>query len=821
MDRKTRHHAEYMEVSHEDIGVKYVTRVIKPVRSAALLLVLALLLLATQPAGADPGYVPYRQPSPQGTIGLSRPTIQMQFYLGIGEVIRAAHMRLDGADVTPKWDAEGLISYTPPAALAEGEHTVHLTVDIASVIAGWTYDTLVRNFSFTVAQGAIVLPPQPRPEELRALERVNAYRKAAGQSPLNYDNSLGAAAAGHARYLVQNPDQTAINAHGQTVGTPLFFGATPGARVNFFAYGGGVQEIIAFAGRAEDAVDEWMATLYHRLPIIYPGNTEMGYGLAGQGTEIVNVLEAGPALAGGGAVVWPYPGQEDVPTAWDGLEMPDPFRLYPGVVGPVGYTVTLTFGGAVRSLMLNQWSLTGPNGAVSAMTFSPENDGELTDTVALIPVAPLEPGASYEVTMAGQVDVGQGLQPYTRTWSFTTAPDQVPDFARRWTTRIGSMLRDVTVSGSGFAPSMRVYLGGLEVENLQVESSGQFSFEPPPGLPAAAAHDLVVVTAGGREARWPEFLAEGQFTLPAGSPFSNLPMVVHGEALALPAKLHASGQVLIPASALEHLGAMFAHVPELGRSYWLWGGRNGDYTMGSVAAQVEGLPMSLALPVQRLGGETYIDQAWVSRLLGDPVRLAGGQVQIGMQDIAGHWARPLIIQLLRDGVVSGAGSGWFGPNDPLTRAAFVKMLVGARRVPVRPGNAGRFADTAGHWVAAQGYIGAAVEAGFVVPLEYPGGRFEPDLPISREEMAVMVTRALGLDTSARSLTLDLAEGTATVAGRPFADAADWTRPGYIAVAVEQGIINGYPADGGFYAFHPFRQATRAEAVAMIVRMADK
>ncbi|HYF78418.1 MAG TPA: S-layer homology domain-containing protein, partial [Symbiobacteriaceae bacterium] len=266
-----------------------------------------------------------------------------------------------------------------------------------------------------------------------------------------------------------------------------------------------------------------------------------------------------------------------------------------------------------------------------------------------------------------------------------------------------------------------------------------------------------------------------------------------------------------------------ADVPEIGRTYWSWGGRQGDYTVGHAAATVDGQSWSLALPVQQIDGQTYVEMEWVSRLLADPVRLVNGRVQIGLDDIRGHWAQSLIVQLVREGVVSGAGAGRFGPNDPLTRAAFVKMLVGARQLAPRPGDAGRFSDTGDHWVTAQGYIGAAVQAGFVVPSEYPDGRFEPDLPISREDMAVMVTRALGLDATARmrGLSLSLSDGAATIDGRTFTDAATWTRPGYVAVAVEQGIINGYAADGGSFTYGPFRQATRAEAVAMIVRMRNK
>jgi uncharacterized protein YkwD len=814
MDRKEVHLGEIYGCNDEDIGVKYVTRVLGHARRAVGLLVLALILLATRPAGA----VNWWPASPQGAVGISRPTISQQFSLDFGESIGSVQMLLDGRSVEATWNDDGLVTYVPPEPLAAGLHQVRLTVLITSGRTDRNYEPIVSNFSFQVSEGAAQALPQPGPEELRALAYVNAYRKAAGQAPLKYSASLGAAAAGHARYLSANPAQAETEPHREQAGTPLFFGATVGERGRFYAYGGNVSEIINWTGRAEDAVDGWMETLYHRLPLIHPAHTEMGYGLAREGDLFVNVLEAGPGVALGGAVVWPYNGQVGVPTAWNGLESPDPFRLYPGVEGPVGYTITLTFGGRVRSLTLEQWSLTGPFGAVDAMAFSPTNDDELDDTVALIPAAPLEPGVRYAVSMSGQVDVGQGAQPYVRTWSFTTAAEPTPQM--RSSRSIGVSR---TVTGAGFSAGMRAFVGGLPVRNLQVGSPESFSFDLPVGLRGPGPHDLLLVTAGGQEARWEGYLKAGS-SVPGGAAFTDRPMMVHGATLAQLAKVHAdTGVVLVPATALAALGASPADVPEIGRTYWSWGGRQGDYTVGHAAATVDGQSWSLALPVQQIDGETYIEMEWVSRLLADPVRLVNGRVQIGLDDIRGHWAQPLIVQLVREGVVSGTGAGRFGPNDPLTRAAFVKMLVGARQLAPRPGDAGRFSDTGDHWVTAQGYIGAAVQAGFVVPSEYPDGRFEPDLPISREDMAVMVTRALGLDATARmrGLSLSLSDGAATIDGRIFTDAATWTRPGYVAVAVEQGIINGYAADGGSFTYGPFRQATRAEAVAMIVRMRNK
>jgi uncharacterized protein YkwD len=693
-------------------------------------------------------------------------------------------------------------------------------VEVGTGIADWFYDPVVSTFTFTVDAGAVERLPAPGAEELRALQRVNQLRRVAGLAPMSYSAILGAAAGGHARYLAANPAQADRNAHGETQGTPGYFGATPGQRVSYYGYAGGSAEVIHFTDKAEEAVDGWMDTLYHRLPLIHPGNGEMGYGLAVSDTGRYNVLEAGPMREAPGAVVlWPAPGQTGVPTGWDGGEVPDPFRLYPGVKGPVGYTITLTFGDRVRSLTLDSYRLTGPEGQVAVMAFDPATDDELDDTVALIPYAPLTPGATYTVSMGGRIDDGNGAKPYSRSWSFTTASESVPLLKRRVLQSLGGTLAGVTVEGSGFGQGMQAYLGGLPVAGLRVESAGRLTFTPPAGLPSDDL-ELLVVTPEGREVTWRMFVEAGEARLPAGAPFREVPLLVHGNRVGA-ALQHRDGPLLLPEAALRELGALPQQVSGINRTYWTWAGRTGDYTLGRTVSTVGESRFAMRLPVQQVGGTTYVESEFVDRLTLTPVQRVDGEVSLGLRDLGGHWARPQVIRLLREGIVGGVGAGLFQPDAPLTRAAFVKMLTGARGMAARPGETGGFADTRDHWVAAQGFIGAAVAAGVVVPAEYPGGRFLPDQAITREEMAVMVTRALGLDSQARNVRLSDSGGVATVAGKTFSDAARWGRAGYVTLAVEKGIITGYPESDGRYTFRPDRQATRAEAAVMIGRALDQ
>jgi hypothetical protein len=782
--------------------------------AVAAALGLCLLLLA-QVAGA----LSYYQAGPRGTLGVSRPVLQQQFMLRAGEAISSVAMQLDGGPVPASWDETGLITYTPGAPLAPGRHTVRVSVQVGTGTSGWFYDPVVSEFSFVVGPDAVESLPAPGLEELRALAEVNGYRRAAGEQPMVYSAPLGAAAQRHARYLAAHDQERETNPHAEQPGTALFSGASPGDRARFFGYVLGTDEVINFTDRAEMAVAGWMDTLYHRIPLLHPGSREMGYGLGGSGDSLTDVLLTGPNGDAEGTVAWPYPDQTGVPTGWDGAEFPDPLALYPGARGPVGYTVSLTFGGSPAGLTLEKGTLTGPDGDVPVYTYAPGMDPNLSDTVALIPESPLRAGSSYTVFLSGQVNWGAGAVPYERRWSFTTATEHRPLLLRRISNAAADgTVRRITVEGSGLGEGMRVFLGGLPVEQLSVDSPTLMDFQLPVGYTGGAA-DLLVVTPGGWESSWPGFFSAEQWvrTRNSGPAFTEAPLLVNGKAWAEPALLHVSGAILLPADLLAAFGGRRSLVPEIARSYWTVGGRSLDYTQGRTAASLDGRPVSLTLPVRNAGGRTYVEGRLLAQAVGMGVRATGAGVLFGLLDVDGHWAREQILQLVNAGIISGTGDGLFQPDQPLSRAAFVKMLVGARSLALQPGADGGFQDTAATWVARQGYIGAAVQAGIVVAREYPGGRFEPDRPITREEMAVMVTRALGLEGRAAAHDLNVAGGAVALDGKLFTDAGRWSRPGYIAVAVEEGIITGYGEPGGGFTFRPARQATRAEATVMLLR----
>ena len=169
---------------------------------------------------------------------------------------------------------------------------------------------------------------------------------------------------------------------------------------------------------------------------------------------------------------------------------------------------------------------------------------------------------------------------------------------------------------------------------------------------------------------------------------------------------------------------------------------------------------------------------------------------VTLTDIAGNWAQSSIEKLVALGAITGYPDGTFRPNNDITRAEFVTVLVKALELAPKAGPV--FADTENSW--AKTYISTAAAYGIVSG--YDASHFGPNDLITREEMTAMVVRAAKLVPASGELT--------------FKDAAmidPWAR-GYVVTAVKDGIVNGYP-DG---TFRPLNHATRAEAVTVIARL---
>lgn len=175
-----------------------------------------------------------------------------------------------------------------------------------------------------------------------------------------------------------------------------------------------------------------------------------------------------------------------------------------------------------------------------------------------------------------------------------------------------------------------------------------------------------------------------------------------------------------------------------------------------------------------------------------------------LSDISGHWAEKSINSLLEKNFVSGYPDGTFKPDNPVTRAEFLKILTSVLNIAPTTGGTSEFSDVSpDDWFFP--YVVAAVEKGIVSG--YPDGTFKPNNPITRQEAAKIVVKAKGIDETqaAVDFTLSMLSDGDQV--------AEWAQP-FVAAAVEEEIMMGDPSG----AFRPNAQITRAETATIGFRM---
>ncbi|MDU0203137.1 cadherin-like beta sandwich domain-containing protein [Paenibacillus sp. MAH-36] len=112
--------------------------------------------------------------------------------------------------------------------------------------------------------------------------------------------------------------------------------------------------------------------------------------------------------------------------------------------------------------------------------------------------------------------------------------------------------------------------------------------------------------------------------------------------------------------------------------------------------------------------------------------------QVSFGDTATHWAKDEIEQMANKWLVQGISKEEFGPDQPVTRAELAAMIV--RTLGIKSsGDDAPFKDmNAKEWY--NNAVNAAVKAGIITG--YEDGTFRPEQTITRQEMAVMMNRAL-------------------------------------------------------------------------------
>ena len=176
-------------------------------------------------------------------------------------------------------------------------------------------------------------------------------------------------------------------------------------------------------------------------------------------------------------------------------------------------------------------------------------------------------------------------------------------------------------------------------------------------------------------------------------------------------------------------------------------------------------------------------------------------VSVKFRDVpAGHWAASYITQAAEIGLVRGQTADTFGLGRPMTRAAFTVILCRLFGWEMLRPEKGSFTDVQDPALWYYSAVETACSNGAVTQQT---STFRPNAPITREEMAVMLIRALGYSSVA-----GLDQGLSC----PFQDVD--SNKGYLTMAYYLGISGGTSAS----TFSPDQTATREQAVSMLMRV---
>ena len=153
-----------------------------------------------------------------------------------------------------------------------------------------------------------------------------------------------------------------------------------------------------------------------------------------------------------------------------------------------------------------------------------------------------------------------------------------------------------------------------------------------------------------------------------------------------------------------------------------------------------------------------------------------------------------------DGIIEGYEDNTFRPNQNITRAEFLKILMRALFGELQ-GAESSFDDVPNsHWAC--GYIQGALERGIVSGIS--DRIFSPDTFITREQMATMCARAISVSD------IDVSEKNSSEGFLDFNDVSLYAKK-FVSEMKNWGLMVG--DDSG--KFNPQNFATRAETAQVI------
>lgn len=240
---------------------------------------------------------------------------------------------------------------------------------------------------------------------------LNRARREAGLDTVIISATLSKGCSSHAKYLVMNrnnPKTAGLNAHKEFSNLQ---GYTKEGEI------AAKSAVIHFV-KPTDALEGWIQTFYHRIPLLQPGLREIGIGFYEKDGYTVSLLDCISGTTGQNSipvVYYPNVNQNGIPLSM-GPEIPNPV----GQEGSFGFPITIYFT-QFQKITNVSFKLTDKDGkTVDCYVSTPENPATNFDqwnSICAIPKKTLNGNAKYIVTVSCSVNG----QPFKKTYSFQTS----------------------------------------------------------------------------------------------------------------------------------------------------------------------------------------------------------------------------------------------------------------------------------------------------------------------------------------------------------------------------------------------------------------
>ena len=173
-------------------------------------------------------------------------------------------------------------------------------------------------------------------------------------------------------------------------------------------------------------------------------------------------------------------------------------------------------------------------------------------------------------------------------------------------------------------------------------------------------------------------------------------------------------------------------------------------------------------------------------------------------DISNSYARDAILELANAGILNGTGDGTFDPTANITRQDFAIIMAKALGLDTTTPPSTQTFSDVPPNHYSFSYVEAAAAAGLFDGIG--NGQFGLGSSLTKEQMAVVFVNALGADTSGMASSL------------PFSDSdsiSSWAKDA-VAFATEARLITGTPAGS----FEPLAPAERQQVALVASRFID-